>query len=416
MAGRDVCSPLDNDRGVRMRMSSDTRWFQAGASVRFQLLVFALVGTAFTTIYITQPVLPVLQEEFAVGESRASLTVSAVIFGIALSNLPWGSMADRFPIRPIVVVGGSMIAVCGLACAVVDRISVLIGIRFVQGLFIPCVTTCVAAYLSKTLPQENLNVVMGSYVAATVAGGLGGRLLGGLIHPPLHWRYAFVTSAVLLEAATVAAWYFLPRESGDSGEEDALGFLQLIARSDLLRAFLVAFGAFFVFSTVFNYLPFYLATPELGASTTLTTLMYSSYLVGIVVGPLSGKLSNRVGNGSTMVVGSAVFGLSIAATLIPSIPVIAVSLAGICAGFFAIHAAAAGSLNTRLSSSRGRANSLYVLFYYLGGFAGISLGGYAYVRFGWSGIAAMGLTMLLLPLGTGLWELRQERGYRKEKQ
>ncbi|MEW6347889.1 MAG: MFS transporter [Thermodesulfobacteriota bacterium] len=383
--------------------------------MRFQLLVFGLVGAAFTTIYITQPVLPVLREEFAVGESRASLTISAVIFGIALSNLPWGSMADRHPVRPIVLLGGSLIAICGFACAMTDRIWLLIGIRFVQGLFLPCVTTCVAAYLSRTLPQENLNVVMGSYVAATVAGGLGGRLLGGLIHPPLHWRYAFVTSSVLLEVAAVAAWYFLPREQGRSQDEEAVGFLRLITRVDLLRVLWVAFGAFFVFSSMFNYLPFYLATPELGASTTLTTLMYSSYLIGIVVGPLSGKLSNRVGNGTTMVAGSAVFGLSICATLIPSLPVIAASLAGICAGFFAIHAAAAGSLNTRLNTSRGRANSLYVLFYYLGGFAGISAGGYAYVRFGWSGIAVMGLAMLLVPMGTGVWELINERGLRKGK-
>ena len=36
-------------------------------------------------------------------------------------------------------------------------------------------------------------------------------------------------------------------------------------------------------------------------------------------------------------------------------------------------AAAAGSLNRKLTSSRGRANSLYVLSYYLGGAVGITL-------------------------------------------
>jgi hypothetical protein len=43
------------------------------------------------------------------------------------------------------------------------------------------------------------------------------------------------------------------------------------------------------------------------------------------------------------------------------------SLAGMCAGFFAIHAAAAGALNGKLTTSRGRANALYILFYYAGG-------------------------------------------------
>ena len=59
------------------------------------------------------------------------------------------------------------------------------------------VAALLAAYLSTNLPLERLNVAMGAYVSATVAGGLGGRLLGGFIHSPLHWRYAFVTASLL---------------------------------------------------------------------------------------------------------------------------------------------------------------------------------------------------------------------------
>ncbi len=187
-------------------MNIDNNNIEAGFSVGLQFLVFALVAAAFSTIYITQPVLPIIQTEFGVSETKASLTISAVILGIALSNLPLGSAADRFPIKPIILIGGCVITLCGLVCALTSDITVLIATRFLQGLFIPCLTTCMVAYLSKTLPLESLNVVMGSYVAATVAGGLGGRLLGGFIHPPLHWRYAFVTASVVLLPATLAAW------------------------------------------------------------------------------------------------------------------------------------------------------------------------------------------------------------------
>ena len=89
--------------------------------------------------------------------------------------------------------------------------------------------------------------------------------------------------------------------------------------------------------------------------------------------------------------------------------VIAGSLALICGGFFTLHAAAVGALNARLTSSRGRANSLYVLLYYLGGAAGITAGGSAYVRWGWPGAAGLGLCALLLPLGLGIAELRRAR-------
>jgi YNFM family putative membrane transporter len=251
---------------------------------------------------------------------------------------------------------------------------------------------------------------MGSYVSATVAGGLGGRLLGGWIHPPLHWRYAFISSSVLLLVAALAAFRWLPRgELRAEATDGRAGFLQLLARKEFLRIYFVAFGSFFVFSSIFNYLPFYLSGPPFNAPTGIITLLYLSYVIGIIEGPLAGKLSNRIGNGLTMVVGAIVFGLSIAVTLIPSMWAVVVSLAGVCAGFFAIHASAAGSLNRRLESSRGRANSLYVLFYYIGGATGITLSGQAYAHAGWHGVAALTAAMLLVPFVTGVVETVVER-------
>lgn len=395
-------------------MNSDTTASPTVTPVVVQVLVFSLVGAAFTTIYITQPVLPVIRGEFDVSATYASITISAVILGIALSNLPLGMAADRYPIRPIIVIGGTIVALCALVCASTGSISVLIGARFIQGLFIPCLTTCLAAYLSRTLPMERLNVVMGSYISATVAGGLGSRLLGGFFDTSLSWRYAFVTASVLVLVATFAAYWFLPREGRRSnGREDTVAFLHLIANTELLRIFVVAFSSFFVFSSIFNYMPFYLETPPMSASTELVTALYLAYLIGMVMGPCAGALSNRIGNGGTMALGAAVFGISTAITFIQSIPVIAASLAGICAGFFAIHASAAGALNRRLNSSLGRANSLYVLSYYLGGFTGISVSGYAYAWFDWTGLVALQLTVLLIPFGIGMWEVTRERVTRR---
>lgn len=375
-----------------------------------QALVFLLVGTAFTTVYITQPVLPVIENEFAIDASTASLSVSVVIFGIALANLPFGLLADRHPIKPIILAGGMVVAATSLVCATTASTLILIVARFIQGLFIPSLTTCIAAYLAQSLPAARLNVVMGSYVSATVAGGLGGRLLGGWIHPPLHWRYAFVSAALLLIAATIAAYLWLPGEHAErKNDSRQAGFIELLAQSGLLRMFVVAFGAFFVFSSTFNYLPFYLSKPPFSARTEVITLMYLAYLIGIVIGPLSGRLSNRMGSGATMVLGSLVFAGAIAATLIQSLAVIAVSLVAICTGFFSIHAAAVGLLNRRLTTSRGRANSLYVLCYYTGGGAGITACGYAYSSYAWHGVAALGAAVLLLPLGIGLMEIMQER-------
>ena len=285
-----------------------------------------------------------------------------------MANLPFGMLADRFPVQSLILVGGAVVVACGFFCAATHNLALLVGARFLQGLFIPALTTCLAAYLSVTLPLDRLNVVMGSYVSATVAGGLSGRLLGGWIHPPLHWRYAFVTASIVLVAATLAAARWLPpAEPPLMTVEETVGFRALLSRGDLRRNYLVPFGAMFVFSSVFNYLPFYLSGPPFFAATQVITLMYLSYIIGVFTGPLAGKLSNRIGNGGTMVLGSLIFALALVVTLIKSLLAIAAALALVCLGFFAMHAAAAGSLNRKLTASRGRANSVYVLMYYLGG-------------------------------------------------
>ena len=375
--------------------------------VSLQARVFLLVASTFSTIYLTQPVLPVLGREFGIGAAKASLSVSAVIFGIALATLPLGRLADRFPLRPILLAGGAVASLCGFLCAATESFPLLVAARFLQGLSVPAVTTCLVVFLARRLPPDRLNVAMGSYVSATVAGGLGGRLLAGFIHPPLHWRYAFVTASVLLLLATLDASRWLPRgeEAPEAGEEEA-GFAALLSRGDLLRTFFAGAFACGAFLAVFNYLPFRLAGAPFHLPTHLVTLLYLSYLVGVAIGPSAGRMGNRFGNGETMALGSAVFAASALLLLLPSLPGIGAGLAGACAGFFVVHTAAVGDLNRKLVASRGRGNSLYILFYYLGGSAGITASGTAYHAWGWNGVVALVACFLVVPFAAGLLEAR----------
>lgn len=377
---------------------------------RLQFIVFALVSASFTNIYITQPVLPVLQNEFDADMVLVSLSVSAVILGIAISNLPFGFLADRLPIHPIIFTGGILVALGGLVCAVTKNLWILIAARFIQGLFIPALTTCLAAYLAKVLPATRLNVVMGSYVSATVLGGLGGRLLGGWIHPPLHWRYAFVSASILILTATFVAFRWLPRTSMEKKQPHVtVSYRELMKRWELLLIFFCAAGSFLIFSSVFNYLPFRMTGPPFNFSTEMTTLLYLVYVVGIFMGPTAGRAGNRFGSGNTLLGGTAVLGASLTLMLLPSMTAVVLALLGICAGFFTIHAAAVGSLNRKLDYGQGRANALYVLFYYLGGWFGITLSGLAYKQGGWSAVIFICLFFLLIPLSTGIEERKNRR-------
>lgn len=371
-------------------------------------MVFALVSASFTNVYLTQPVLPVLAEEFGAGMVLVSFSVSAVLFGIAIANLPFGLFSDRYPIRPLITVGGAMVATGGLIVALTNSLPLLIAARFLQGLFIPALTTCLAAYLAKSLPVERLNVVMGSYVSATVVGGLGGRLLGGWIHPPLHWRYAFVSAAVFIIVATLIALRCLPAQAARPRTEQApVSYLEILGRKDLAPVFACAAGGFAVFSTVFNYLPFRLSEPVFGLSTGLITLIYCVYVVGIGIGPVAGRGANRFGSGPVILAGVAILLCSLLLLLVPRLAAVLAGLVGLCAGFFAIHAAAVGTLNRSLASGHGRANALYVLFYYAGGWLGITAAGVAYRYGGWRGAVCLASAFLLAPAIAGLVELRR---------
>ncbi len=381
--------------------------------IKIQVVVFALVAASFTNIYLPQPVLPILQSEFQISPVQASFSVSFVILGIVLSNLFFGYLSDRYPVKPIILAGGVFVAAGGFLCSVTHSYSVLVACRLLQGLFIPALTTSIAAWLSRSLPAKRLSSVMGAYVSATIFGGLGGRLLGGWIHPPLHWRYAFVTAAVFVLVTVVMAMVVLPASGKDevaaartsNGKET---YASLLRKKELLLIYACGAGSLLIFSPVFNYLPYRLSSAPFNLATETITLVYLVYVLGIFLGPLAGKLSSRVGGGVMLLFSSILLGLSLLLLLLPSMLAVIIGLLGVCAGFFTLHTVAVVLLNRKLTCSHGKANALYVLFYYTGGWLGLTGAGFAYEYADWRGVIVFLATFLVVPLSAGVFEHRVE--------
>jgi YNFM family putative membrane transporter len=370
-----------------------------------QALVFGLVASAIAAVYFTQPVLPELSREFGASPPVASLSVSLVILGIALGALPLGILADRRPVSFIIALGGGATTLCLVLAALSPNLPLLLGARLVQGLFFPALTSCLAAYLSRTLPPGRLAVVMGSYVAATVVGGLMGRLLSGLFLAG-HWRACFWLAAALILGLSLAALAWLPAQATPPPrQEKAAGYLALL-HGPTLAPYLATFGSMFVFAAVFNYITYHLAAAPFLASTALISLLYLTYLTGVVLGPLAGRWAGKFGAGPVLLTGAALFAVALLVARFHSLPLVVLGLVLVCAGHFIIHATSQGLLNLRLASSQGRANSLYVLVYYLGGWAGITAAGALWSRWAWNGVTVMGLVMLALPAAIGTLEMK----------
>ena len=99
--------------------------------------------------------------------------------------------------------------------------------------------------------------------------------------------------------------------------------------------------------------------------------------------------------------------LALACLLVASVWAVVIGLVLVCAGFFTVHAAAVGAINRKLSGGQGRANALYVLFYYVGGWIGITVAGLAYTHLGWVAVVGLAFVLLLLLVNAGLSERRR---------
>jgi len=181
-----------------------------------------------------------------------SFTVSAVILGMALSNLPFGFLADRLPIHPIILAGGIFVALGGLVC-VVTRISGFSSGPFRPGSFHSCFDDMPRGISGKDTPGGEAERGDGFLHICNRTGGMGGRFLGGWIHPPLHWRYALVSASVLILVTTFFALRGLPRTPAAVGQrEKSIRFIELLKRWETLRLYFCAAAAlqsFHPFST-----------------------------------------------------------------------------------------------------------------------------------------------------------------------
>ena len=82
---------------------------------RERLALYAGTVAAYADMYVTQPILPVLAEEFGVGAARAGLTVSAVVLAIAAASTVYGPLSDALGRRRVMAGATALLAVATLA-------------------------------------------------------------------------------------------------------------------------------------------------------------------------------------------------------------------------------------------------------------------------------------------------------------
>ena len=356
---------------------------------------------AFIGLYLPQPILPLLGRDFGVGVQQASLVISVTILGIGLAAPLVGALSDRFGRKRLLVGSAGALCLVTLGCAFAPSFGLLIALRFAQGVLLPGLFAVGLTYVSEALPRTTMNTVAGFYIAATVVGGMLGRVLGGALADVADWRYGFGLSA-LLYVGVVALWIRLPALAGGTRRKHlgtALsGTFGHFKNRAIVSGLLVGFFLFFAFQATFTYLPFRLEQPPFSLSNTLIGLTYLTYTTGIFASGSSGWLRRRLELRVSFVVGFLLAVTGNLITLAPHVPTILLGLLVLCFGNFLVQGLAVGFVATATENDRAGANALYLLLYYLGGSLGAFLPGYLFPVFGYGGVIAAAVAALLLGL------------------
>jgi YNFM family putative membrane transporter len=363
--------------------------------------LYAATVAVYCDMYITQPILPLISAEFGVTPATAGLTVSAVVLMIALASSSCGPLSDTLGRKPVMVWSCGLLAVPTLLCALAPTFGLLLLCRALQGLCIPGLTAVAVAYLGDRFPPHQLGALVGGWIAATVTGGLAGRVLSGLITGVAGWRAAFVFFAAVTLLCAVGMALALPRDAARASAGWASAYRGMFAHLGdrrLVGAFLIGGTLFFGFIGIFTYLPYYLSAPPFALPPAIVSLLYLAYLAGVIVSPLAGRLSSRVPRRALIAVGLVIAMAGMLGTLLPALPLIVLSLFVLCTGMFTAQAVAPAYVNATALSAKGGASALYLMCYYIGGTLGAVLPGLAWQSLGWAGV----VTICLVALGAAL--------------
>ena len=363
-------------------------------------LFFATVAV-FADLYVTQPILPLLSREFGVPAPAAALTLSVVVLMIALVSSAWGPLADAFGRKPVMVWSCALLALPTFLCAAAPTLPILVLFRGAQGLLLPGVTAVAVAYLGDQFGGSRLGPAVGGWVAASVMGGLTGRVASGWIASHSSWRAPFVVFGVVTLAAALGMALFLPSSARKGRLSVALSYREMLGHlrdRRLVGGFLIGGSVFFGFIGIFTYLPYYLTAPPFGLSTGSISAVYLVYGAGVLTSIVVGNLSGRFGRRALMATGFLIAAGGVALSLVPLLPVVIFSLVVLCVGMFFVQGTAPAFVNATAREAKGGAGALYASFYYVGATFGSVLPGYAWQAFGWPGVVAS----CLVAFGLGL--------------
>jgi YNFM family putative membrane transporter len=376
----------------------------APAYRRITTALFAGALATYASLYTTQPILPLLSQTLHITPTMASLTVSVASAGLAVGLLFAGPLADSLGRKAVMNTSLVAASIIGVVAAFAPGISSLLVLRALEGFVLAGLPSTAMAYLAEEIDPRALGAAMGLYVSGNSVGGMGGRIIAGMIGDLISWRAAVGAIALLALCCAVYFWRTLPpsrhfRPQPLNLSRLAGSLLQCLRDPGLLCLYGISYLIMGSFIAMYNYISYTLVAPPYRLSGTIVGWIFLLYLSGTFSSTWMGRLSDRYSRRKVLWIGIVI---ELTGALVTLGAPLAAKIAGLAIftfGFFGAHSIASGWVGERARVNRGAASSLYLFFYYMGSSTTGTFGGQMYQRFGWPGVALMIACFVTVALG-----------------
>lgn len=215
-------------------------------------ILVALTSIGPFSLQILLPSLPGLAVRFAVPPGTAQLALTVYLVGVAVGQLLYGPLSDRFGRRPFALAGLALFLLASTGAAAAGSIGWLIAGRMLQAVGACSGMVLARAMIRDCYPRDRAASVMAYVFMGMTVAPMIAPAIGGLIDQALGWRAIFALTAVVGAVLLAAVAARLPETLAAPQRLPGIaGFLR--ANLALVRrpAFAVFAGSFATSSGVF---------------------------------------------------------------------------------------------------------------------------------------------------------------------
>jgi YNFM family putative membrane transporter len=371
--------------------------------------MFAAGVATFGALYCVQPLMPEFSRHFEVGAATSSLSLSLTSGVLAAGLLIAGPVSDAFGRKSLMAVSLYASATLVLLSAAAPNWPLLLAARALLGLCLCGVPAVAMAYLTEEIHAESLGLAMGLYISGSAVGGMGARLLVGVLSDRFNWRIGLTVIGVIALAAAAVFARSLPPSRRFVARPLRLRALPgriaaLFEDAGLPWLFAEGFLLLGAFVTMYNYIGYRLLDAPYHLSQSAVGLIFSVYLVGTVSSPWIGQIAGRLGRRKVLWTMFVTMLVGIALTAFQPLWLIVVGIAVATFGFFGGHSIVSSWVGRRAGGAKAQASSIYLFAYYLGSSLAGTIGGLFYAAARWQGVVLFVAALW----GTGLaiaWRL-----------